>query len=280
MPPTLGGQYPPQTSTLYTYTNSVIVNKIVIVPIYNFSQDAAALQVYRDAMPGYKIVGIDCNGIIGSLGAIHCITKEIGVDEPVFISHSSIRDTNTTSPLEVKAYIGTKSGVQSAALYYRTDTTVAYSQMSMTVSNDTFFATIPSQPIGTNVYYYISATSVSGRTVNKPLPAPQGYIRFIRDTPTNIGNGSSLADGFALSQNYPNPFNPTTKINFTLPGNSYVKLEVFDISGRMVQELVNDFRLAGSYEINFNAINISSGAYFYRLSTPNFTDVKKMLLVK
>ncbi len=82
MPPSSTGQYPPNSS-YFTYTNSLIVNKTVIVPIYGFSQDTTALRIYRDAMPGYRVVGINCAGMISASGAVHCITKEIGVLEPV-----------------------------------------------------------------------------------------------------------------------------------------------------------------------------------------------------
>lgn len=279
MPPNQYGQYPPQ-SNYYTYTNSLIVNKTVIVPIYGLQLDSTALQIYRDAMPGYNIVGINSSSMISAYGTIHCITKEIGVNEPIFISHSALTDTNTTSPLEVSAYIKTKSGVQSASLYYTTDTTVAYSQINMTVSNDTFSAMIPSQPLGTKVYYYIAATSNNGKNVNKPLTAPEGYIQFIRDVPVNIRSNNSIVENFRLSQNFPNPFNPVTKIRYEIPQNSFVRLEVFDIAGRLVAQLVNDFKLKGEYEFEFNANIIPSGVYFYRLITPNFSDVKKMVIVK
>lgn len=139
---------------------------------------------------------------------------------------------------------------------------------------------IPSQPLGTKVYYYIAATSNNGKNVNKPLTAPEGYIQFIRDVPVNIRSNNSIVENFRLSQNFPNPFNPVTKIRYEIPQNSFVRLEVFDIAGRLVAQLVNDFKLKGEYEFEFNANVIPSGVYFYRLITPNFSDVKKMVIVK
>ncbi|MEO8512143.1 MAG: T9SS type A sorting domain-containing protein, partial [Ignavibacteria bacterium] len=85
---------------------------------------------------------------------------------------------------------------------------------------------------------------------------------------------------YSLSQNYPNPFNPSTSIKFTMPQGDNVKLVIFDILGREVKTLVNEFRNAGSYEVNFDASSLSSGAYFYRLEAGEFTQTKKMLLVK
>ena len=280
MPPE-GGQYPNNGGDYRTYTNSVFVNKTVIVPTYEAQYDTTALRIYREALPGYKIYGINCNSIIPSLGAIHCITKEIGVSEPVFISHSALRDTNnTTNPYPVKAYIKTKSGVNNAKVYWRTDTTQAYQQINMSVAGDTFTANIPAQSLGTTIYYYISATSNSARTVTKPLTAPDGYIKFHVDNTTGITGSTGVLHGFELKQNYPNPFNPATEISFTLPENNFVTLKVYDVSGRLVKTLVNDFRTAGNYKVSFDGGGISSGIYFYKLESGQFTDVKKMILVK
>ncbi len=85
---------------------------------------------------------------------------------------------------------------------------------------------------------------------------------------------------FTLSQNYPNPFNPVTNIKFSIPKQGNVKLVVFDISGREVAELVNENLSAGIYNYDFNASHLSSGAYFYKLVSNEFTEVKKMILVK
>jgi choice-of-anchor B domain-containing protein len=87
---------------------------------------------------------------------------------------------------------------------------------------------------------------------------------------------------YSLGQNYPNPFNPTTNIKFSLPENSKVKLDVFNIAGQQVAELVNDRRDAGEYEINFDAnkYGLTSGMYFYTLSSDKFKETKKMILVK
>jgi hypothetical protein len=85
---------------------------------------------------------------------------------------------------------------------------------------------------------------------------------------------------YSLSQNYPNPFNPSTTIKFTMPQGENVKLVVFDILGREVKTLVNEYRNSGTYNVNFDASSLASGIYFYSLQTPNFTETKRMLLVK
>lgn len=93
-------------------------------------------------------------------------------------------------------------------------------------------------------------------------------------------NYTSVPNAFSLSQNYPNPFNPTTNINFTIPKSGVVSLKVYDMLGKEVMTLVNEFRSAGAHTVNFNASRFASGTYFYRLETNGFVDVKKMMLVK
>ncbi|MFN3560988.1 MAG: VPS10 domain-containing protein [Chloroherpetonaceae bacterium] len=85
---------------------------------------------------------------------------------------------------------------------------------------------------------------------------------------------------FALEQNYPNPFNPSTVIRYQIPTASDVKLSVYDMLGREVATLVNQWQAAGQYSVVFNAQSLSSGTYFYRLTAGEFTSIKKMMLVK
>ncbi|MDZ4711772.1 MAG: T9SS type A sorting domain-containing protein [bacterium] len=85
---------------------------------------------------------------------------------------------------------------------------------------------------------------------------------------------------FDLSQNYPNPFNPSTVINYDLPLDGKITLEIFDMSGREVATLVNEFQTAGYYSVNFNGSNFASGMYVYRLTSGGTALTKKMLLVK
>ena len=90
----------------------------------------------------------------------------------------------------------------------------------------------------------------------------------------------SVPDKFSLSQNYPNPFNPATVINYRLPITNFVKLVIYDAPGREVAVLVNEKQQAGEYQVEWNASNYASGIYFYKLSTAEFTETKKMVLVK
>jgi hypothetical protein len=85
---------------------------------------------------------------------------------------------------------------------------------------------------------------------------------------------------FRLSQNYPNPFNPNTKISWHSPVANHQTLKVYDVLGNEVATLVNEFRNAGSYEVDFDASKLSSGVYFYKLQAGDFVQTKKMILMK
>jgi hypothetical protein len=106
-------------------------------------------------------------------------------------------------------------------------------------------------------------------------------VYFIGTTSTN--ENSILPMEFSLSQNFPNPFNPTTLISFAVPKSvvgEMVTLIVYDILGNEVTTLANESKVAGYYSIQFNAQNLSSGVYFYRLSAGNYSSIKKMILIR
>lgn len=90
----------------------------------------------------------------------------------------------------------------------------------------------------------------------------------------------SIPDKFRLDQNYPNPFNPTTTIAFALPKQTEVSIKLFDLQGRIVSILVDNEMAAGEYQIVFDAKNIPSGVYFYRIDAEGFVQTKKLTLLK
>ena len=90
----------------------------------------------------------------------------------------------------------------------------------------------------------------------------------------------SSSNLFELTQNYPNPFNPNTKIKYSIPHNCFVSLKVYDLLGNQITTLVNEEKSSGKYEVEFNARNLSSGIYFYRIKAGNFVGTKKLILLK
>jgi hypothetical protein len=97
---------------------------------------------------------------------------------------------------------------------------------------------------------------------------------------TSVEKNDELPKEFVLYQNYPNPFNPSTVIEFSIPKSGDIKLEIFNVLGETIEVLFNEFMTAGNYNAPFNASQLSSGIYFYKLTTGRFVQTKKMLLLK
>lgn len=131
------------------------------------------------------------------------------------------------------------------------------------------------------VDFLLQLTSVSFSTPSTPVTAGQfGYISG-RSIITGIEHTpGSIPDKFSLEQNYPNPFNPSTKIKFSVPIQSNVKLSIYDITGKEIAVLVNSPLRAGSYAYEFQGTDLASGVYFYRLSADEFHGTGRMVLIK
>ncbi len=113
----------------------------------------------------------------------------------------------------------------------------------------------------------------------------QGSVFYIDDLELSGLTGVGLIENsipaeYALKQNYPNPFNPTTKIEFSIPKPGNVTLQVYNMLGEKVTTLVNEHLTSGSYSADFNSQNLSSGTYIYKLTTNNFSESKKMIVLK
>lgn len=108
------------------------------------------------------------------------------------------------------------------------------------------------------------------------IPRTRGAANMFTDVEDDFNTISE----YRLNQNYPNPFNPTTTISFTIPTTGNVSLKVFNVLGKEVAALLNETKSAGNYTVRFNAAGLSSGIYFYQLTTDNFTSTKKFTLMK
>ena len=120
-------------------------------------------------------------------------------------------------------------------------------------------------------------TAIVGGFNGTPQLIARSTADFMLGTPNE---GEISPSKFALEQNYPNPFNPTTRINYSLESSVNVRLEVFDILGRKVATLVNGVQNAGVHTVNFDAAQLSSGIYMYRIEAGEFTSIRRMMLIK
>ncbi len=106
------------------------------------------------------------------------------------------------------------------------------------------------------------------------------YVKLFDKIPTDVELVDTAPSEFMLSQNYPNPFNPVTKIRYSLPQSSFISIKVYDILGKEVSTLVNQYLIAGEYEVEFNASNLPSGVYIYKLLSGNYVKTRKLLFLK
>ncbi len=128
-----------------------------------------------------------------------------------------------------------------------------------------------------NDYEYLDELTNSGKYYYRLKQIDNdGAYEFSDVVDVNVGTPES----YSLSQNYPNPFNPTTTINYSLPLDSRVTINIYSITGELVRSLVNEDKSAGSYSVELNASDLASGTYFYRLIANDFVQTKKMLLIK
>ena len=114
--------------------------------------------------------------------------------------------------------------------------------------------------------------SIAGRTA-----VAQAAVQGLTGVSTN---NNDIPSEYKLHQNYPNPFNPKTKISFDIPKSSNVKLIIYDISGKELGTFINEFQSAGTHSFIVDGSVLSSGVYFYKLIAGDFSDIKKMILVK
>lgn len=239
MPPSTGGSFPPNAS-YRTYANNIFINGTVLVPTYRTEYDTTGLRILREALPGYKVIGIDCDNsdqnIISASGAIHCITKGIGVRDPLLIRHQRLEDTyDTEDPYAVQAYIRHRSGIASAEVYWTTDTTAGFNALPMTAGPDnTWSAAIPAQPVGTDIYYYIHATANSGKQQVRPIVAPEGWWRF---RVLGLITGMPSTEGPSIAEVFPNPTSSLLMVTVNGAGQAPVNVTPRDAVGRTVMTL-------------------------------------------
>ncbi len=262
MPPDAEGRYPDEGGDYRTYTNSIFVNKTLLVPTYEERYDTTALRIYREALPGYKVVGIDCNAIIDEFGAIHCISKLVGAADPLWIAHSRLRDTeNTTAGYPVEATIKHRSGIAGATLFYRVLPEEGYTAVPMSPENPgagLWKATIPGQPGNSEIQYYIHAEAFSGKEQLRPMVAPEGYFRFRVLRP----NGIPAPDASWSIALFPNPIrageNANIRVSLPRAGTLSIRL-----ANELGQELLHrrEQLPAGSSELQLPTGHLPAGHY-------------------
>ena len=250
-PPSTGGNYPDTGGYYRTYTNATFINGTVLVPTYRPEVDGPALAQWEDMLPGYNIVGIDVDNsgenLISLLGALHCITHTIGVNDPLWIVHQPIDEANAGATVTFDAMIKHISGIGSATLFWREQGDTNYQEAAMSFVNDdnwTVDLTMPNT--AGNVEYYIEAEANSGKVLSRPIVAPEGYWSI------NVGSlsNSEWAEKH-ISAAYPNP--TMDVVNFHLDQiNGPVSVQINNLLGQ--QLFSSELQAAnGVISLNLNA---------------------------
>ncbi len=275
--PADGGQWPSGSGDYLTYTNASFINKTIIVPTYNIPTDTTALRIWREACPGYKVVGINSTSSIPASGALHCITHEIGISDPLLINHQRLRDTyNTTFQYVVAAYAEHRSGIDSVILYYTTDTNTTYQSVSMyDVFGDHYEGTIPAQPAGTEVFYYIKAYATSGKQQVRPITAPQGFYNFKVLGTTSVKSENLKSE---ILSPFPNPSKGITCLPVTTNFAQPIRIECLNMLGEKLQTVYSGETKSGDNKYFINTQHFAAGVYLLQYTIGSQTTVKRLIV--
>jgi agmatine deiminase len=277
MPPSTGGEWAPDAS-YRTYANNVFVNKTVIVPTYRTEYDTTALRILQESLPGYRIVPIDCDNqsanIISASGAIHCITKGVGVADPLLIRHQRLTDTyETVNPYVVSAYMRHKSGIASASLFWTTDTTQAWNEVAMAdQGSGNWSAAIPAHPAYTTIYYYVRGTGNSGKTQVRPIVAPAGWWKF---RVLDVNAAVAEAQGPAILDLFPNPCVSHVSLKIDRTANN-ARLVLRDVTGREVKTFSN-LRIPDDGRLLLDVSSLPIGAYALSVETADGRATRRLV---
>jgi agmatine deiminase len=277
MPPDNNGLYPDEVEHYRTYTNSIFVNNTILVPVYEEQYDTTALRIYEEMLPAYTIAPVYCDNIVDEYGAVHCITKLIGVADPLWIAHPRLKNQayNETG-YPVQAIIRHQSGIEQAAVYFREKGMDTYEMLPMELEIDgRWRAILPAFEEETSVEYYIQATAYSGKVQQRPMPAPEGYFRF------NIlgATGTKARQTPPLKwEVYPNPADEYCQLQASLEQAGRLKLSLVSASGQVVWE---EERIAVAAPLSYRipTKNIPSGSYQLNILWDNGQQTVPILVV-
>ncbi len=284
MPPLSGGTGP-------TYLNSLLVNNTVLLPTYNLTLDTTAERIYHELLPNYDIVTIDCSNMVGSGGAIHCISMGVAYNDttPPEITHTPIEDMYLEDwPCTVSASIIDDMEVDSTFLYYRKNG-INMGMVPLVLGEDGYYKGTFKMRVGQGdmVSYNMQAFD---RAFNESWLPVDGYFSFVIIPETYVEH--QTPDTFYLSQNYPNPFSIRTVIRYSLFVNgdktsrlTPYALRIYDLTGRLVHTIPLPSSLITHHSSviwdgrDANGHILPSGIYLYRLTAEGYDFTRKMYLV-
>jgi len=270
------------------YTNSVILNGKVLVPLFGISTDSAALDTYRAHMPGYEVIGFTGSWLTDD--AIHCRVMGIHDKYMLRVDVAPLPDTIATpGDVRLEALIDDRSEAglkgDSLRVYWRLAGQTQFQSVPMTAmaAPDSFYADIPAQSPGSRVEYYVFAADHSNRRSSRPPVAPAGvYSYFVDVDPAAVAPGAE-ASGIVFASGRPSPFREGTDLSFRLPRPASVRLTVSDIQGRQIAVLADGRRFeAGTHTIRWDVTAqgshpLAAGIYLVRLEAEGISLVRRVV---
>ncbi|MFC1572380.1 agmatine deiminase family protein [Candidatus Eisenbacteria bacterium] len=270
------------------YTNSLILNDKVLVPVTGSSWDDEALAAYEAAMPGYEVIG--CTGSWVSTDALHCRTHGVADPGLLYVWLKPLLQTDAPGPYRVGAEIidHSQTGLvtDSLRVYWRAGETGPWSYEVMTAiaGTDSFYADIPSQPPQTTVQYYVFAADNSGRAETYPLVGAPGAFSFLVDTDPQSVEEWAGTETILMARVDSNPVRGAATIRFELGVPSRASLRVFDHQGRFVRRIVNGRLEAGGHRARWDCTaqtgeQVAPGIYFYMLEAGGLAVTERLVVL-
>lgn len=268
-----------QDNSAAAYTNSLILNNKVFVPMFGIPADSLALQTYREAMPGYNVLGFYYNAWY-HYDALHCRTMGIADKDMIRIEHipqSLIETESNIVYLTVKIvrYNDNLPDFDNLKIHYLKLSEGTWQENSLIqVNSDTYIAEIHNPVHNDLIDYYFEATDLSGREAYLPVNAPHSYFS------TEISLITSLSDNIkpdTFFNLYPNPFKDKVKIFTNLEDKGFFNVRVYNVKGQLIYNQ-ND-TLKKQY-IDFSKLNLNNGIYFIEISNSVEKHIQKVLYLK
>jgi len=277
---------PIQSGNVAAFTNSLILNKKVLMPAFGIAGDATAIQTYQAALPGYEVLSFTGGWLTDD--ALHCRVMQIHDRYMLRVDHNPLQGSPAGVPMEVQAYIDDRSeaGLDMAQtrLYWRVVGAPSFAsvQFQADAEPDWYRAQIPSQAPSKQIEYYVSARDNTGRVQTRPRTAPVATYKVTVDTQTGVKppkpNAMTLTVG-------PSPFKFHTTGRFQLAHAGDATLKIYDVRGRHVATLLRGSLPAGDHEVEWNGRDTNgaeapSGVYFVVLNSAGEKITRRVLLLR
>jgi len=275
-PPKADGNWPTtQNDEMRTYTNSIIINNVIVVPSYNLPEyDSTAKHVYQQAMPGYRIEMVDATALTPLYGALHCITHEVTKPQYFRVQHNKIVGLQEYSgKYFIHAKIDCTQAVDSVFLYYKLKHDPQFTRVEMWPGCPYHTGLIINNNLNDTIHYYISATH-NGDQVFSPPQAPEGFYTFWCQPTTGNQETSNLAQ--SEIRIFPNPSNGEFSLDIQSETGLEGEVSINDLTGKIIY---NQLVCGGKNQFNLVHL-LKPGIYVLKFIKPNQQPHRRILVIE